>query len=252
MTEPRMDVFFDVQSDLPRQGPGDDASTRRALTSCTALAAAPRVLDVGCGPGAQTLALAALLPDARITAIDIHQPYLDELDERARAAGVSDRVDTRNMSMTAIRFPPASFDLIWAEGSAYIMGIARAVAAWRSLIARGGWLAFTELVWLVDDRPTEAVEFFAEEYPAMADRAHTAGIVRDSGYELAEQFTLPDASWWVGYYTPLLARLPALESKYAGDAAALSIVASSRHEVEIRRRYGSSYGYEFYIARKLD
>ena len=65
-----LDVFFDVQSDLPRQGPGDDASTRRALTSCTALAAAPRVLDVGCGPGAQTLALAALLPAARITAID--------------------------------------------------------------------------------------------------------------------------------------------------------------------------------------
>ena len=67
-----MDVFFDVQSDLPRQGPGDDGCTRRALALCYPLPDAPRVLDIGCGPGAQTLVLARELRRATITAIDVH------------------------------------------------------------------------------------------------------------------------------------------------------------------------------------
>ena len=43
---------------LPQQGPGSDASTLRALRMLGELPDAPRVLDLGCGPGRQTLALA--------------------------------------------------------------------------------------------------------------------------------------------------------------------------------------------------
>lgn len=166
--------------------------------------------------------------------------------------GVSDRVTAEHMSMAALTFPPNTFDLIWAEGSAYIMGLASAVAAWKPLLAPAGCLALTELVWLTDDRPVEAAAFFAQEYPAMTDRAAIAEAVRDAGYELIGHFTLPDRAWWNAYYTPLLARLPLLETKYAGDAAALSVVASAKREVEIRQRFASSYGYEFFVARKAD
>lgn len=252
MTDKRMEVFFDVQSDLPRQGPGDDDCTRRALALCYPLPDSSRVLDVGCGPGAQTLVLAEELRRATITAIDVHQPYLEELQTRAVVAGVSDRVTAENMPMEAIAFPPESFDLIWAEGSAYIMGVASAVAAWKRLLAPGGFLALTDLVWLTEDKSVEAVEFFAQEYPAMTDRAGISENVRDAGYELVDHFTLPDSAWWDAYYTPLLARLPALETKYSGDAAALSVIRSAKREVEIRRQFTSLYGYEFFIARNAD
>ena len=120
MTDELMEVFFDIQSDLPRQGPGDRDSTRRALALCNPLPPAPRVLDIGCGPGAQTLVLAEKLQDATITAIDVHQPYLEELQARAVGAGVSGRVAAQKMPMEAMTFSPETFDLIWAEGSAYI------------------------------------------------------------------------------------------------------------------------------------
>ena len=252
MTDELVDAFFDVQSDLPRQGPGESESTRRALALCKSLPSAPRVLDVGCGPGAQTLVLAEELRDASITAIDVHQPYLEELQARAEAAGVSDRVAPKNMPMEEMAFAPEMFDLIWAEGSAYIMEFTKAVAAWRPLLKRRGFLAVTELVWLTDDKPVEAAEFFSQEYPAMMDRAGVAESVRVAGYELIANFTLPDSAWWEPYYTPLQARLPALESKYAGEAASLKVIAAARREVEIRRRFGSSYGYEFFVARKAE
>jgi len=250
MADEMMEILFDVQSDLPRQGPGDSDSTRRALTLCRPLSDAPQILDIGCGPGAQTLVLAEELRDASITAIDIHQPYLEELQTRAAVAGVSHRVTAEKMPMEEMTFAPETFDLIWAEGSAYIMGFPRAVATWRPLLKSGGFLAVTELVWLTDDRPIEAAEFFEKEYPAMLDVAGVAESIRVASYELINHFTLPDGAWWDAYYTPLLARLPGLESKYARSSAGMTMIAAVRREIEIRRYFASSYGYEFFVARK--
>eukprot|EP00119_Amphimedon_queenslandica_P006529 XP_011407526.1 PREDICTED: uncharacterized protein LOC105314836 [Amphimedon queenslandica] len=245
-------AFFDVHRDLPRQGPGDDASTRRALALCASLRAAPRsaVLDIGCGPGAQTLVLAAALPEAQITAIDIHRPYLDELTLAAARSGLSDRISPIEMSMEEMPFADASFDLLWAEGSAYNMGFAEGVAAWRRLLEPGGCLALSELVWLSADPPHEIAAFFAEEYPAMSDREGAAERIRAARYTLLDHFTLPERAWWDSYYTPLAERLAALEGKYAKDEAGQAVIAAERREIEMRRRFASDYGYEFYIARK--
>ncbi len=74
---------------LPRLAPGDDASTRRALemlygTGFDGVDKGFRVLDIGCGNGAQTLRLTAEL-GCKVTAVDHYQPYLDELDRRAKS-----------------------------------------------------------------------------------------------------------------------------------------------------------------------
>ena len=241
-------AFLDLNSaDLPRQGPGDPASPRRASAVCGALADQPAVLDIGCcGPGAQTLVLANALPEAHITAIDIHQPYLDEIETRAAAsASVSDRISPVNMPMQDMPFEDASFDLIWAEGSACAWGCADAVAAWKRLSKSDGYLRS----WLAADVPHEIAAFFGEEYPDMTDRAGSAQRIRAAGYTLFDHFTLDDSAWWVPYCTPLLARLPALERKHAKDAAGLAVIATARREIEMRRRFASVYGYEFYIAR---
>ncbi len=85
-------VFLDIQSGLPRQGPGNDDSTLRALSICSRLPDKPVVLDIGCGPGMQTLALARAL-DTSIVAVDIHEEYLEELKIRADAAGLGERIE---------------------------------------------------------------------------------------------------------------------------------------------------------------
>jgi ubiquinone/menaquinone biosynthesis C-methylase UbiE len=240
------EVFLDVQRGLPRQGPGSEGSTLKALSLCGGMPERPRVLDIGCGPGMQTLVLAQAL-DGRIAAADTSREYLDELQARAEAAGVFDRIEILNEDMSELPFRPQSFDLIWSEGAAYIMGFEEALTAWKQLLKPGGCIAVSELVWLRSDPPCEVAEFFGSEYPAMTDVETNLETVRRCGYEPLGHFTFPDADWWDDYYRPLKMKLPGLYKKYAGDEKALQVIESTAREIDMRRRFGAYYGYEFFI-----
>lgn len=243
------EVFLEVQSGLPRQGPGEARSTLAALALCRDLPARPAILDIGCGPGLQTLALAGAL-ECKITAVDLLQDYLDALAERVAADGLGGRIEILAGDMTSLPFPDESFDLLWAEGSAYIMGFEAAFRSWRRLLKPAGCIAMTELTWLRPDPPAEAAAFFRIEYPAMTDVETNLATLESSGYDLLGHFTLPDAAWWDDYYTPLEAKLPALRQRYADDTEALAIIETTAREIDIRRRFGESYGYEFFVAQR--
>jgi len=167
--EKMMQVIHDVfHPSLPRLAPGDDASTRKALeilygTDLTGVGEGFKVLDIGCGNGAQTLRLAAEL-GCKVKAVDNHQLYLDELDRRAAAQGLANQVETRYADMVGLDLPGETFNLVWAEGSAYILGIPEALKAWRHFLKPGSALGFTELTWLKDGVPGECREFFTKEY----------------------------------------------------------------------------------------
>src|SRR5690554_1078303 len=95
---------FTMHEGLPRQGPGSNECTRKAFSVLADLPARPEFLDVGCGTGMQTVELARTCPDCRITATDVHQPFLDELSRRAASAGVGDRITTVRASMDDLPF----------------------------------------------------------------------------------------------------------------------------------------------------
>src|SRR6267378_7009567 len=82
-----MSLFRELTEGLPRQGPGSSEATLRALGLTRGLPEHPKILDVGCGPGAQTIDLARAT-NGEIVAVDIRQRFLDELTERARDEGV--------------------------------------------------------------------------------------------------------------------------------------------------------------------
>jgi ubiquinone/menaquinone biosynthesis C-methylase UbiE len=103
--------FFEVYGSLPRAGPGDDASTRRAYRMMTGLPENPQIVDIGCGPGKQTLELARL-SRGRIVALDNHQPFLDKVSQDAGAIGLGRYIETLNQDMNTMDFGPGSFDLI--------------------------------------------------------------------------------------------------------------------------------------------
>jgi ubiquinone/menaquinone biosynthesis C-methylase UbiE len=246
------DVFLDLQRGLPRQGPGSEESTFKALSLCTGLPERLAILDIGCGPGRQTVALAQTLADSHITAVDLHPEYLDELKDHVQAARVADRIDRVAADMQALPFPSQRFDLIWAEGAAYIMGFEQALVAWRRWLKSGGCLAVSELVWLRSDPPAEVAEFFAREYPTMTDVETRVAALRTIGYEPLGHVTLPDSDWWADYYTPLEAKLPSLYDKYAGDEAALRLIETTRREIDLRRRFAEWYGYEILVGRSIE
>ncbi|MGI9534832.1 MAG: class I SAM-dependent methyltransferase [Thermodesulfobacteriota bacterium] len=245
-----LEILFNVQSGLKRQGPGDDDSTREVLQACN-LPVKADILDIGCGPGAQTMVVAGQLPDASIMAVDFHAPYLMQLEERAQAAGYADRITTYRGDMNELPFSPESFDLIIAEGSAYIMGFVNALKSWKPLLRNNGYIAVTELVWLTITPPEEAATFFNEEYPAMTTPENIIMAVQEAGYKPLKHFTVPDKGWWVEYYTPLADRLDLLEKKYADDETGRTVIQMTRQEIDIRKRFGESYGYEFFIAQNI-
>lgn len=79
-------LFLEVYGTLPRAGPGRDEHTTRALR----LVPGPNprtILDLGCGPGAQTACLARALPEARILALDVLADLVEEANRRFIAAG---------------------------------------------------------------------------------------------------------------------------------------------------------------------
>jgi ubiquinone/menaquinone biosynthesis C-methylase UbiE len=241
-------AFFAVHNDMPREGPGDRASAAKALQLAGPLSAQPDVLDIACGPGGQTLDLADLLPGARITALDGHGPFLRQLEARATEAGVLDRITLVHGDMARLPYAPQSFDLIWCEGAAYIVGLGAALAAWKPLLRPGGVLALTEPVWLTSD-PPRSVRACWEAYPAMEDVASARRRAVEHGYEIAGDFVLSDAAWWTHYYGPLEARLEAATARLAGDPTAAVVLAEIRDEIECRRAHPEDYGYLFLVLR---
>src|SRR5260370_30240466 len=139
-----MSIFRELTEGLPRQAPGSAEATLRALAMARGLPERPRILDVGCGPGAQTIELARTT-GGWIVAVDIRQRFLDELTERAGAAGVLPQVTTINSSMFDMDFDDASFNLIWSEGAVYIAAFSAGLRAWLRFLKPGGWIAVSVL-----------------------------------------------------------------------------------------------------------
>ena len=78
----------------------------------TAYPAGSRVLEAGCGVGAQTLTLAERSPEAEIISIDVSAASLAEAARRAEAAGVTN-VELMQADVFDPPFAPESFDHVF-------------------------------------------------------------------------------------------------------------------------------------------
>lgn len=243
-----MEYFYELFTDLPRQGPGCQEATLRALSLLEDLPSKPTVLDIGCGAGMQTQILAQELK-TRILAIDNHRPLLDRLDRAAAEKGLD--IETRELSMVDMPFDEESFDLLWAEGSIFIIGLARGLKEFRTYLKQGGYLAFTELCWFVSEPPPEAKAFFDNVYPDMRTADEVRRMASGSGYRVVGSFDLPDSAWWDDYYMPMAERMGELKVKNAGVAEAESVYAACETEIETFRRHSKSYGYTFFVLQKI-
>jgi ubiquinone/menaquinone biosynthesis C-methylase UbiE len=240
------EYFFEIHSKIPREGPGDNTSTRRAYKMLKDLPEKPRLLDIGCGPGMQTIELAKI-SNAEITALDFHQPFLDEFAKNAEAKGVKGKIKIIQGDMCNLGFEPKSFDVIWCEGAIFIIGFEKGLREWRKFLSDKGYIAVTEMCWIDPNPPKEIKDYLTKMYPPIKTLKENLQIIKDAGYQIMGYFVLPDASWWENYYLPISAKLPGLKKKYQGNAEALASIAHEELQIEMFHKYSKHYGYVFYV-----
>jgi ubiquinone/menaquinone biosynthesis C-methylase UbiE len=188
----------------------------------------PHILDIGCGSGVPTIELAKL-SDGEIIGIDINQSLLERLNRKTEEQGFSDRVKTVNCSLFEIDFPDESFDIVWAEGSIWIIGFERGLKEWRRLLKPNGFLVVHDEIRTVSNKLDKIASF---------------------GYRLVNHFQLPEDAWWTEYCRPLEKRVRELDMKYKNDSGTLRILKECQNEIDRVKRTPKDHSSAFFIMQK--
>lgn len=242
------DILQELHGELSRGSPARLQFTRKAFDMLPALHN-PSILDVGCGRGGPTLELATL-SGGRVTGLDIDQAALDELARRAAEEGLSDRVQVVCGSMSDLRFAEGSFDVIWSEGSMWVLGFERALGEWRRFIRARGFLVAHETAWLRPDPPPEIRNCRQLAYPGIRTASEYVEKVPEHGYDLLGHLVLPEDLWWADYYVPMLARIGELRKKHAEDPAAQRALDQEQRAADLYKKYFGWYGSVFLVMQR--
>jgi SAM-dependent methyltransferase len=234
------EAFWKLHEKLPRQTAGSDQTTERLFAIASTDSSLSTAIDMGCGSGRASLAL-------QVTAIDTHPAFLTELLDAAQAQGLTDKISIENMSMDFVSYPDASFDLVWAEGTMYLIGWERALQEWRRLLKPGGKLVATDCFWLTD-KPSPETKKFWEADPLMMSVEKARKIAENTGYKVKYIYEQPDEDWFAEYYNPLEERIQTAAN--STDPGMQEAIAMARMEIEIRRKYGNEYGHVGFVLEK--
>jgi len=156
----------------------------------------PHILDVGCGSGVPTIELAKI-SDGHVIGIDIDVTSLDLLRRKIKETGLNNRVSVIKGSMLTMDFPGESFDIIWTEGSIFVIGFENGIKKWRRFLKPNGFLVI---------------------HDENKDKTKKLGLITKYGYTLIAQFEISDNLMWREYFTPLEQLIQEFRHKYPNDS----------------------------------
>lgn len=231
-------AFFELHRDLPREGPGEPADVAWAA-ELAGLPPGARICDAACGPGADIGTLLKAAPAARVDAVEKRAAFV----EQARAHwGDDPRVTVRQGDMGDLTGP---YHMIWCAGALYFLGVTEGLTKWRSALAHGGKVAFSEPCWFTDT-PSDGAQKHWAEYPPMTDEAGITRWVTDAGYEVLGTRRVSDAAW-EAYYTPMEQRIAMLRPNAGPEL--LPMLDEGQAEVDGWRRHRHEAGYMLFLVR---
>lgn len=170
----------------------------------------PHILDVGCGTGVPTIELATI-SDGHIVGIDIDVTSLNMLQRKIKETGLNNRVSVIKDSISTMDFPEESFDIIWAEGSIFVMGFENSIKKWRRFLKPNGFLVI---------------------HDENKDKTTKLGLITKYGYTLIAQFELSDNLMWREYFTPLEQLVQEFRHEYPNDSEVINELNKDQIEID--------------------
>jgi ubiquinone/menaquinone biosynthesis C-methylase UbiE len=185
----------------------------------------PRILDIGCGSGVPTLELARI-SGGHVTALDIDRDALKRLQKKVVAAGLHDQIHIVEGSLKQMEFPPASFDILWAEGSIFIIGFKKGLKTWQRFLKPGGYLV---------------VHDAAEN---LEQKIQDVGVC---GFQLVDWFKLGIDTWWSNYYEPLKQKIHQIRQNNPTDSELKTALHQAEQEIQGYHKYPDRYQSVYFI-----
>jgi len=201
--------------------------TRKALWTLPQMDR-PRILDIGCGSGIPTLELARL-SQGKVIGIDIDQPALDKLTSKIKEMGLTDRVQAVNCSILDMDFPDGIFDIIWSEGSIYVIGFERGLQEWKRFLKPKGFMVIHD------------------EKGNVKQKLKQLSIY---GYVLLGHFVLNEGIWWTKYFAPLEQLISRTRIRYTNDPKILEETDSAQQEIDMFKRDPERNSSIFFIMKR--
>lgn len=149
-----------------------------------------RVLDIGCGAGGITVALALAHGAAGVVGIDVEQPVVDAARHRVADAGLEDRIEIQRVEPGPLPFADESFDRVFSKDA--IVHIADKAALAREVfrvLRPGGWFVASDWLACHDGPPSPEMEHYlrCEDLDfGMASPDRYAGALESAGFEMIE------------------------------------------------------------------
>jgi SAM-dependent methyltransferase len=242
------DVYHELHNNIIKERPGRLDYVEKAFKMLPKIDK-PNILDIGCGAGEPTIELAKL-SDGFVTGIDIDQKALDKFESKVDEQNLSDKIKILNKSLFDLDFPEESYDIIWSEGSIYVIGFKQGLSEWRRFIKPGGFMVINDMCWIELNPPKEIREHWEKMYPGITTIENLLEIIPACGFSYNDHFAFPEDAWGEIYFDPLEERIENLREKFKMDPGALATLEKEFQEVELYRKYKKWYGSAYFIIQK--
>jgi cyclopropane fatty-acyl-phospholipid synthase-like methyltransferase len=187
----------------------------------------PRILDIGCGQGLQTMELARL-SGGEVVGIDIDEAAVAQFRRRLEPTDLRERISLRTKSLFDPGLAEQSFDILWEEGVMHLLEPEMSFAACHRLLKTRGYLVMHETL---------------DWFDATSER------IPEWGFAIRDRCPLPTHYWWTDYGAPLERRIQHFRAEH-GDAAASPELTRYANEAAMIREDPDRFDCGFFILQR--
>jgi len=169
--------FFDFAAEVGLTKHLGGLGATEALVELCHIGAGKHVLDVGCGAGLTPCFLAKRY-GCSVVGVDIREAMVERSRERAKRAGVADRVEFRVADAQELPFEDNLFDAVITESvTAFPEDKRKAVSEYARVTKPGGYVGLSESTWLQVPPPPEIIAWASQDLGASVEPLTVDGWV---------------------------------------------------------------------------